>query len=105
MLEHWLSGRGAAQEKRGLQEKKSTSGWTDSQMEKWSGWRSRRGAQCDWVQTATEVKAAMVKPEGNKGEDNNEDSSPSSNGGKEVAHTIGSSDSDDKPVRTDQSTG
>ena len=30
-------------------------------MEKWSGWR--RGAQCDWVQAATqdEVKAAVVK--------------------------------------------
>ena len=64
-----------------------------------------RGAQCDWVQTAIEVEAAVVKPEGNKGEDNTEDSSPSSNGGKEVAHTIGSSDSDDKPVRTNQSTG
>ena len=28
-------------------------------MEKWSGWR--RGAQCDWVQAATEAKAAEVK--------------------------------------------
>ena len=28
-------------------------------MEKWSGWR--RGAQCDWVQAATEMKAAVVR--------------------------------------------
>ena len=28
-------------------------------MEKWGGWR--RGAQCDWVGTATEVEAAMMK--------------------------------------------
>ena len=36
--------------------------------------------------------------EDSRGGDDSEDSSPSKNGGKEVAHTTGSNDSDDEPV-------
>ena len=63
--------------------------------------------EVEWVERGSSVRlgASNNIDEGSNGEgsngegsrdrDNNEDSSPSNNGGKEVAHTTGSSDSDD----------
>ena len=65
--------------------------------------------EVEWVERRSSVRlgAGSNRDEGSNDEDsrdgnNSEDSSQSNNGGKEVAHTTGSNDSDDEPVRINQ---